>query len=84
MLNHHVRRARQEDDFGPVTLHYCDGPMWMPSKRLAMIQSRRCETNAEALALATKLFRTDQFHHPYVCDDNNTIWVEHELRARCR
>jgi len=37
-----------------------------------------------ALALARELFNTDQFHNPFVTDDDdNTVWAQHELRERC-
>jgi hypothetical protein len=78
------RQLLQRDDYGPVTLIYCDAPPWQPQRRLAMIQSKDCKSNANALALASDLFKTDHFFNPFVIDEEGrSIWVEHELRKRC-
>jgi hypothetical protein len=78
------RRARQADAFGPVTLIYANAPMWRPAQRLAMLKTERCETNADAVALAGRLFDAGICFNPFVTDDDdNTIFIEQELRERC-
>ena len=74
----------QDDKFGPVTLHWRPASMWGPSPQPANPPKETFASNADALARVSVLIKTENFHNPFITDDNgNTIWTESELRQKC-
>lgn len=79
-------RLKQEDpDFGPVTLIYTDGPMFVdpygPRRPLAMMQQEPHPSNAAALARVQKLWGRSGFCNPFIVDKTTTpLWNFPELR----
>jgi DNA-binding XRE family transcriptional regulator len=79
-------RLRQEDpDFGPVTLIYTDGPMFVdpyaPRQKLAMMQQEPHPSNAAALARVQKLWGQSGFCNPFILDkETKPLWNFPQLR----
>jgi len=79
-------RLRQEDpNFGPVTLIYTDGPMFIdpyaPRQRLAMMQQEPHPSNAAALARVQKLWGRSDFFNPFIVDKTTKpLWNYPELK----
>lgn len=79
-------RLKQENpDFGPVTLIYTDGPMFVdpyaPRQRLAMMQQEAHPSNAAALARVQKLWGREGFCDPFILDkETKPLWNFPELR----
>ena len=66
------RLKKEQADFGPVTLCYADGPMWVSAygsnRRLASIQLEPYPTNAAAIARVRMLWGRDDFHGPFITE----------------
>jgi DNA-binding XRE family transcriptional regulator len=79
-------RLRQEDpDFGPVTLIYTDGPLFVdaygPRQPLAMMQQEPHPSNAAALARVQKLWGRSGFCNPFIVDKSTKpLWNYPELK----
>jgi hypothetical protein len=80
------RRLKQENPrFGPVTLVYTDGPMFVsPYGRrgpLAMMQQEALPTNAAALGRVLELWGEPSFNSPLIMDETHDIlWNAVELQ----
>jgi DNA-binding transcriptional regulator YiaG len=80
------RRLKQENPrFGPVTLVYTDGPMFVsPYGRrgpLAMMQQEALPTNAAALGRVLELWGEPSFNSPLIMEETHDIlWNAVELR----
>jgi hypothetical protein len=78
-------RLKQEDpDFGPVTLIYSNGPMFInpqgPRSPLSIMRQEPYLTNAAAIARVQKLWGRDDFHNPFVIEGNGKpLWNVVEL-----
>jgi len=78
-------RLKQENpDFGPVTLVYSDGPMFVnpygPRRRLAMMQQEPYPTNTAALARVQQLWGRDDFHNAFIIEESGKpLWNVVEL-----
>ncbi len=79
---------RKRDDYGPVTLVYADGSLFVNPygpRRLAMMQREPYKTNAEALARVRELWGRDHFHNPFIVGDKNDfVWNAVELARHLR
>jgi DNA-binding XRE family transcriptional regulator len=82
------RFRKERADFGPVTLCYADGPMWVSAygsnRRLASIQLEPYPTNAAALARVRMLWGRDDFHGPFITEkpvdrESAFVWNQIEL-----
>jgi hypothetical protein len=74
---------KKRPDFGPVTLIYSDGPMFVNPygpNRLAMMQRELYATNADALERVYDLWGTAEFHSPLIMEESGGIvWNVVEL-----
>jgi hypothetical protein len=83
-------RFRKEDPlFGPLTLIYADGPMFIdpqgPRRPLAMMRQEPYLTNAAAIARVGALWGRSDFHNPLIIDQRgDLLWNAIELAAVIR
>ena len=77
---------KKRPDFGPVTLIYSDGPMFVNpygAHRLAMMQRELYATNADALERIYDLWGSEQFHNPFLMEESGGIvWNTVELSKK--
>jgi hypothetical protein len=80
------RRLKQENPaFGPVTLIYSDGPMFVNAygprpHRVAMMKQEPYPTNAAALSRVVELWGGEEFHNPFVIEaSGEALWNVVEL-----
>src|SRR5665213_3974857 len=77
------KEFKKRPDFGPVTLIYSDGPMFVNRygpNRLAMMQRELYATNADALERVYDLWGTAEFHSPLIMEESGEIvWNVVEL-----
>jgi hypothetical protein len=75
-------RIHQEDPkFGPVTLVWADGPMFVtPGRPVATMHQQGFATNAEALGRVMKMWGQPDFHTPFIMDRiGKPLWNRVEL-----
>jgi hypothetical protein len=77
------QELKKRPEFGPVTLIYSDGPMFVNPygpNRLAMMQRELYPTNAEALERIYDLWGREDFHSPLIMAESGEIaWNVVEL-----
>jgi DNA-binding XRE family transcriptional regulator len=77
---------KKRPDFGPVTLIYSDGPMFVNPygpNRLAMMQRELYPSNAEALERIYDLWGKEDFHSPLIMEESGEIvWNVVELSRK--
>jgi Helix-turn-helix len=77
------REHRKRDDYGPVTLIYADGSMFVNPygpRRIAMMQRELYPNNGAALARVCELYGRADFHNPFIVnEENDFVWNGVEL-----
>jgi hypothetical protein len=77
---------KKRPDFGPVTLIYSDGPMFVNPygpNRLARMQRELYATNAHALERVYNLWGSEDFHSPLIMEESGGIvWNVVELTRK--
>jgi hypothetical protein len=80
------REFKKRADFGPVTLIYSDGPMFVNPygpNRLAMMQRELYQTNGDALERIYDLWGREDFHNPLIMEESGEIvWNVVELSRK--
>jgi hypothetical protein len=80
------KEFKKRPDFGPVTLIYSDGPMFVNPygpNRLAMMQRELYLTNADALERIYDLWGREDFHSPLIMEESGEIvWNVVELSRK--
>jgi Helix-turn-helix len=78
------RLKKEMAEFGPVTLCYPDGPMWVdayrPRNRLPSLQLEPYPTNSAALARVKMIWGTEGVHGPFIMEESGgALWNQVEL-----
>jgi transcriptional regulator with XRE-family HTH domain len=77
---------KKRSDFGPVTLVYSDGPMFVNPygpNRLAMMQRELYATNGDALERIYDLWGREDFHNPLImAESGEIVWNVIELSKK--
>ena len=77
------RLKKEQADYGPLTLIYADGPMFLDPYRpgkIATLHREGYPTNAAALARVQQIWGRGGFDGPFIIDsDNAPLWNTVEL-----
>jgi transcriptional regulator with XRE-family HTH domain len=78
----------KRDEYGPVTLIYTDGPMFVNPygpNRIARMKREPYQTNADALERVAILWGSDDFHSPLIVSEiGDIVWNAIELQKRMK
>jgi DNA-binding XRE family transcriptional regulator len=75
-----------QPEFGPVSLIYTDGPMTQPvngRSRPPMMRVEQFPSNQEAITRVCALMKSQNCYHPFISDQEGTVWNAAELRMEC-
>jgi DNA-binding XRE family transcriptional regulator len=82
------RRWKQKnEEYGPVALLYCDGPMTQPiwgPVRPPTMHREPWPTMKDAITRAVQLTGSEPYHSGLIVDEDGTIWGSRELAEECR